>query len=90
MRRVGVRMEPVPFVGKNLDLMANTLLQTFRSRTIDLYSAALGTAELIRDLGRLSIVERGFGYKLEAPKDKRLGHADRAFALAIALPFAAK
>ena len=31
------------------------------------------------------ICER-FGYKLEAPHDREKGHADRAFALAIALP----
>jgi phage terminase large subunit-like protein len=84
LRLKGVPMQPVPFVRKNLDLMANTLLQTFRSRQIDLFP----DPELIRDLGRLSIVERGFGYKLEAPKDKKAGHCDKAFALAIALPFA--
>ena len=53
----------------------------FRERTISLYD----DQELLRGLGKLSIVERSFGCKLEATRDKG-GHADKAFALAIALP----
>ncbi len=37
---------------------------------------------------RLTIVERQFGFKLEAAHDALSGHADTAFALAIALPAA--
>ena len=43
--------------------------------------------DYIRDLRKLLIVEKQFGFKLEAAADK-FGHADRAFALAIGLPMA--
>ncbi len=84
LTRKGIRVEPMVFSGKNLDLMASTLLEVFRARTIDLYSS-YGGDELIRDLGRLSIVEKSYGYKLESTRDAD-GHADRATALAICLP----
>src|SRR5690606_21523037 len=81
LTRQGVRMDEVPFVGKNLDLMATTLLETFRSKIIDLYDCD----RLITDLQRLTIVEKSFGMKLESISDAD-GHADSAIALAIALP----
>ena len=68
------------FVGQNLDKMASTLLDCFNSRLIHLYN----DAHLIRDLGRLSIVEKSYGYRLQSTRDAD-GHADRATALAIAL-----
>ena len=77
--------ERVPFIGQNMDRMANTLLQTFRARTIDLYNEPA----LIRDLGRLNIEERPYGYRLSASRDVD-GHADRGIALSIALPAAAE
>ena len=78
----GVPMVEVPFVGKQLDRMARDLLQTFRSRSLEMYR----DERLISDLNRLSIVERRYGFKLEAISDE-LGHADRAIAMAIILPF---
>lgn len=83
---VGINAVEVPFVGKNLDTMASTLVQVFKDRLIDLYD----DRELIRDLGRLSIVERAFGLKLEAPRDRVMGHCDKAIALALCLPFASE
>ena len=85
LRRQHLVCEPMDFVGKNLNLMASTLLDVFNSRSIDLYNEP----QLIRDLGRLTIVEKSYGYKLESTRDAD-GHADRATALAIALPAAAK
>lgn len=85
LRRDGLRMEERPFVGKHLNEMASTLLQTFSARRIELYR----DEELIRDLLRLTIAEKSYGYKLEAVSDE-YGHADRAIALAIALPTAAE
>lgn len=79
----GVPMCEVPFTGQSLDRMARVLIETFRDRTIDLYP----DPELIADLGRLSIEERSFGYKLTAAHDET-GHADRAIGLTIALPTA--
>ena len=78
-------MEPMKFVGQNLTKMASTLIQVFSGRRIDL----IRDPQLIDDLLRLSIVERPYGYRLEAVSDDR-GHADRATALAIALPIAAE
>ncbi len=85
LRRDGVNMLEVPFIGKHLDTMASTLLQAFRGRTVELYREP----DLITDLCRLQIVEKSYGYKLTAPSDKILGHADRAIALSIAIPIAA-
>jgi len=82
----GINVVPVPFSAPNLNKMASSLLQVFRECKIDLYEHA----ELRRDLGKLCIVDRGFGaYKLVAPRDST-GHADAAVALSIALPFAAE
>lgn len=83
LRRLGVRMQEVPFVGRNLNAMASTLLESFRSGILDLYRHPA----LIRDLMRLQIVEKAYGYKLESIRDDE-GHADTATAFAIALPFA--
>src|SRR5262249_3384631 len=79
----GVWMREVPFVGSNLNTMATVWLETFRSRRIDLYPHD----RLVADLRRLSIVEKTYGYKLEATRDAD-GHADVATALAICLPAA--
>ncbi len=81
----GYRMQEVQFVGKNLTAMASAVLQSFSGRKIDLYP----DGELRRDLLRLMIVEKPYGYKLEAISDEH-GHADRAVALALALPTAAE
>ena len=81
----GCRMEPMEFVGKNLTLMASHVLQSFSGRKIDLYA----DDDLRRDLLRLMIVEKPYGYKLESCHDEH-GHADRAIAMAIALPAASQ
>lgn len=82
LTRAGVPMDEKRFVAKNLDEMASALLQAVRSRSLDLYR----DKELIHDLLRLNIVQKKFGFKLEAARDQTTGHADRAIALAIALP----
>ena len=80
LSRRNVHMSEVVFSGKNLDSMASTLLDVFRSRRIDMYDEP----RLVADLQRLTIVEKSYGYKLEAVRDES-GHADTATALAIAL-----
>jgi hypothetical protein len=72
------------FVGRNLDTMASTLLDVFRSRRIRLYNHR----PLIESIGQLSIVEKSYGHRLEATRTASGGHADLATALAIALPLA--
>ena len=79
----GLLMHETPFTPKNLDRMATTILQVFRNRQFDTHT----DKALIRDLSKLTIVERQKGFKLEATRDEH-GHADRATALAIALPIA--
>lgn len=81
LQRQRVRMKEIPFVGSHLNEMASTLLEVFRSRRIRLSPCP----KLIRDLQRLTIAEKSYGYKLEATRDVH-GHADLATALAVALP----
>jgi phage terminase large subunit-like protein len=83
VERLGVKIEEYPFSGGNCNRMASCILETFRSRRIDLYN----DPGLVKDLSKLNIVEKSFGFKLEAARDAS-GHADRAIALAIALPAA--
>lgn len=85
LRKRKVNMIEVPFVGQSLTLMAASVMTAFRQRRIDLYN----DPQLIRDLGRLSIAPKSFGYKLEAARNST-GHADTAIAMAIALPYAAE
>ena len=81
LRRRGLKMLDRAFSGSNLNAMAVAVLEVFRERRLSLYP----DAALMRDLGKLRIVERSFGYKLEAARDE-YGHCDRAMAFAIALP----
>jgi hypothetical protein len=85
LRRYGVPAEPVVFSGQNLNKMATALLEAFNNRNIDLYR----DEKLIKDLKRLTIVEKPYGFKLESTRDTS-GHADSATAMAIALPYANK
>jgi hypothetical protein len=79
----GVPMHEMTFSGANLDLMASTMLDVFRSRRLELYNHPA----LIADLGRLTIEEKSYGHRLSATRTEA-GHADLATALAIALPLA--
>jgi phage terminase large subunit-like protein len=85
-KEAGVPFEEMTFNGQNLTRMASSVLEVFKSRQIDLYK----DPRLISDLQRLNIVEKSFGWKLEADRSAAAGggHADRAMALAIALPAA--
>ncbi|MCA9248391.1 MAG: terminase [Planctomycetales bacterium] len=85
LRRYGLNMQPVNFVGSNLHRMATAMLEAFEGRKIDLYP----DKRLLRDLRRLTIVEKRFGFKLESTRDSE-GHADTAIALAMALPHATR
>ena len=82
LARHGVRMHEQPFSAAWQNVMATKLLEVFVNRRIAMYSDPL----LISDLGKLSIVEKNFGYRLEAPRDE-LGHCDRGIALALAIPY---
>lgn len=82
LRNTGLPMISFEFSSpKNRDEMARTLMCVFRHRMLELYHEPL----LMADLAKLSIVEKPYGLKLTAVRDET-GHADRATALAIALP----
>lgn len=78
-----VPMSEMTFTGQNLNRMASTLLDVFRSRRLELFNHK----PLIEDLGRLTIEEKSYGHRLSATRNDS-GHADLATALAIALPIA--
>ena len=77
-----VPMKEMVFSSKNLTLMAQTLVECFRNRRIEIFNEP----KLISDLRRLQIEERPFGIRITATRDSE-GHADLATALIIALPF---
>lgn len=79
----GLRMFRYEFGSKTQDEMATCLLDTVRNADIELYP----DPSLLRDLSRLTIVEKRLGHKLEAPRDES-GHCDVATAFCIALPWA--
>ncbi len=80
LRRQSVMMVETAFSGKSLDEMASAILEQFKARNLDLYE----DRQLLDDLARLRLVERSFGYKLEATRDAS-GHCDRGTALALAV-----
>jgi phage terminase large subunit-like protein len=85
LTRHGIVCVAMPFTPSNLNLMASVLLQAFRAQVLDLYP----DQQLLADLRRLSIAERGWGLRIEAPRDAS-GHCDSAIALSIALPLASE
>jgi len=73
-------MEEIPFTGGNLNEMAASLLENFRTRCVDLYA----DAELLAELKRIRIEEKSYGYRLQANRTVD-GHADRATAMVLAM-----
>jgi hypothetical protein len=76
-------MRELQFGPANLTRMATVLKQVAENGQLECYPDEV----LERDLGKLDIVEKPYGYKLEATSDDD-GHADVATALVIALPTA--
>lgn len=75
----GLRAEPMNFVGRNLNAMASAVLESFSTPG---FVQLFDHPELIRDLSRLNIVEKPYGYKLESVRDAD-GHADLGTSWAI-------
>ena len=67
----------------NLDKMATALIQVVEEGSLQCYDDYEGT--LRRDFGKFHILEKKYGYRLEAVRDE-FGHADVGTALVIALP----
>ena len=85
LRSKGVAMREVPFVGTNLNTMASTIMEVLREGMLEAFDDQDG--RLRRDFGKFTIVEKSYGYKLEAVRDAS-GHADVGTAVAICLPHA--
>ena len=85
LRRANIRMVQVAFTGNNLTTMAETLKTVIETHTLESYEDPDG--RLRRDFGKFNIVEKSYGYKLEATSDE-YGHADVGTAVAILLPCA--
>lgn len=85
LRRKGVAMCEMSFTPGNLTKMAVRLVQVMKSRKLQAYEDK--DKRLRRDFGKFNIVEKTYGYRLEAVSDE-FGHADVGTALVIALPAA--
>ncbi len=66
--------------GKNLQAIAARLIEAFTDRRLDLFDEA----NLKRDLLKLRVEERSYGYRLVSPRDE-YGHGDLASAFGMAL-----
>jgi hypothetical protein len=80
----GITIFPVSFAAAGQRNMAMAMLRAFRERRVDMFR----DERLIKDLLRLSIVERIGGLRIEAPRSAEDGHSDTAFAFLCALPMA--
>lgn len=80
LRARGINVVEVQQTGPNLQRMADAIVTGFADQQIALYR----DDALLADLRSLTIVERGAGWRLSAPRTKS-GHADTATALALAL-----
>lgn len=70
----------VPPTGKHLQAQATVLIEAFNARRVQLYDEP----NLRRDLHRLRVEERPYGFRLVSPRDEH-GHGDLASAFALAL-----
>jgi phage terminase large subunit-like protein len=75
-----IQMQEVPQTGANLQRMATVLLEAFNDGRLELYA----DADLKRDITRLRVEERPYGFRLVSPRDA-LGHGDLGTAFSLAL-----
>lgn len=80
LTKLRVPTEAVQFVPQNLQSMAQTTLETFNERLIDVPDSE----DLLADLRKLRIVEKSYGIRLDSPRGPS-GHGDTATGLAVAL-----
>jgi hypothetical protein len=66
--------------GKNLQAIAPAVLEAFNDRRLQLYE----DPDLRRDLQRLRVEERTYGFRLTSPRDER-GHGDLGTAFSLAM-----
>lgn len=86
LRLLGVPCRKMTFSSpKNLNRMAEDFIQVVGGRLLTSFDIDGG--RMRRDFGKLTILEKTYGYKLEAVRDE-FGHADIGTALIIAIPAA--
>lgn len=84
LQRRGVPMQEVSFQSTaNLTAMAQALVQVVEAGKLQCFDDDEG--RLRRDFGKFNIVEKTYGFRLEATRDEH-GHADVGTALCISLP----
>lgn len=79
-RRTALPMVECPPTGKVLQAIATAVIEAFNDRRVELYPEP----ELKRDLTRLRVEERPYGFRLTAPRDAT-GHGDLGTAFSLAL-----
>jgi len=73
-------MVPITPTGANHQRIATTVIEAFNDRRVDLYE----DENLKRDLRRLRVEERAYGFRLVAPRDES-GHGDLGTAFSLAM-----
>lgn len=79
-RRVKLPMVEVPPTSTNLQRQATALLESFNDHRLELFV----DPDLQRDLQRLRVEERSYGFRLTSPRDEH-GHGDMGSAFTLAL-----
>ncbi len=75
-----IRMVEIAQTGQNLQKMATATIEAFNDARVELYE----NADLRRDLNRLRVEERSYGFRLVSPRDE-LGHGDLGSAFTLAM-----
>lgn len=79
-KKASLPMMEVPPTGQNLQRQATVVLESFNDRRVELFH----DADLKRDLHRLRVEERSYGFRLTSPRDEH-GHGDAASAFCLAM-----
>jgi len=79
-RYASLPMIEVPPTGTNLQKIATAVIEAFCDRRVELYD----DPELRRDLRRMRVEERSYGFRLTCPRDAT-GHGDLGTAFSLAL-----
>lgn len=80
LRHQDLPMQEVPPTGSNLQSIAARTIESFSDRRLELHDCP----NLKRDLLKLRVEERSYGYRLVSPRDET-GHGDTASAFGLAL-----
>jgi hypothetical protein len=79
-RKAVLPMVEIAPTGQNLQKIASALIEAFNDRRVELFD----DPELRRDLNRLRVEERPYGFRLVSPRDQ-LGHGDLGTAFSLAM-----